>query len=226
MRRNVLAGAWALAVACSCLATPPALAQTGGKISVSYGPSAFPGLQTRLQQRQVLQELAQFLSPLRLPRNLEITTRDCGSQHHPYVTGGPVTICYDLINQIEQAAAKIAPQNQTEQQRVLVGSFIEVALHETAHAIFDILQVPIWGREEDAADRLAALIMVEFGEDMERTAIVGTAELFEYSAKTGKTWTGSDFADTGSPDAQRYYNYLCIGAAADRLNFGKFMDAE
>jgi hypothetical protein len=70
MRRNVLAGAWALAVACSCLATPPALAQTGGKISVSYGPSAFPGLQTRLQQRQVLQELAQFLSPLRLPRNL------------------------------------------------------------------------------------------------------------------------------------------------------------
>jgi hypothetical protein len=221
-----LAAAWALAVAWSCVATPPAMAQTRGKISVSYEPSVFLGLQTRLQQRQVLQELAQFLSPLRLPRDLEIKTRDCGTQHHPYVTGGPVTICYELINQIEQAAAKIAPQNPADQQRVLVGSFIEVALHETAHAIFDILQVPIWGRAEDAADRLAALIMVEFGEDMERTAIIGTVELFEYSAKTGKTWTGSDFADTGSPDAQRYYNYLCIGAAADPLNFGNWMDAE
>jgi hypothetical protein len=131
-----------------------------------------------------------------------------------------------LINQIQQAAAKIAPQDQAEQLRVLVGSFIEIALHETAHAIYDIFQVPIWGREEDGADRLAALIMVEFGEDMERTAIIGTVELFEYSAKTGKTWTGSDFADTGSPDAQRYYNYLCIGAAADPLNFGGWMDAE
>jgi hypothetical protein len=76
-----------------------------------------------------------------------------------------------LINQIQQAAAKIAPQDQAEQLRVLVGSFIEIALHETAHAIYDIFQVPIWGREEDGADRLAALIMVEFGEDMERTAI-------------------------------------------------------
>jgi hypothetical protein len=226
MRRNLLAATWGLAVAWTCVAMPSATAQTTGKITVSYEPSVFLGLQTRLQQRQVLQELAQFLSPLRLPRNLEIRTQDCGAQHRPYVTGGPVAICYELINQIEQTAAKIAPQNQTEQQRVLMGSFIEIALHETAHAIFDILQVPIWGRAEDAADRLAALIMVEFGEDMERTAIIGTVELFEYSANTGKTWTGSDFADTGSPDAQRYYNYLCIGAAADPLNFGNWMDAE
>jgi hypothetical protein len=226
MKRTLVAAALALLVAWPGAALAPAVAQTKARITYQYEPSVFLGLQTRMQQRQVLQELAQFLSPLRLPRDLKLVTQDCGAQTRPYVTGGPVTICYELINQIEQAAAKIAPQDQAEQQRVLTGSVIEVALHETAHAIFDILQVPIWGREQDAADRLAALIMVEFGEDMERTAIIGAAELFEYSAKTGKTWTGSDFADTGSPDAQRYYNYLCIGAAADTLNFGNWLDAE
>jgi Putative metallopeptidase len=223
MKRPLLAAALALVVSC-CAVSAPAVAQTKGKVTVKYETSLFLGIQTRMQQRQVLQELAQFLSPLRLPRDLQIVTQDCGAQSRPYVTGGPVTICYELINQIEETAAKIAPQDQAE--RVVTGSFIEVALHETAHAIFDIFQVPIWGRAEDAADRLAALIMVEFGEDMERTAIIGAAELFEYSAKTGKTWTGSDFADTGSPDAQRYYNFLCIGAAADPLNFGGWMDAQ
>jgi hypothetical protein len=30
--------------------------------------------------------------------------------------------------------------------------------------------IPIWGRAPDAADRLAALIMVEFGEDVAESA--------------------------------------------------------
>jgi hypothetical protein len=33
-------------------------------------------------------------------------------------------------------------------------------LHEAAHYVFDVLEVPIAGREEDAADRLAALLMM------------------------------------------------------------------
>ena len=33
-------------------------------------------------------------------------------------------------------------------------------LHETGHAAFDIFQVPLFGREEDAADLFAAYIML------------------------------------------------------------------
>jgi len=91
----------------------------------------------------------------------------------------------------------------------------------TARAIFDILEVPVWGREKDAADRLAALIMTQFGEDVSRTTIVGTASLFMWS---DKAWTGSDFSDTGSPDYQRFYNYVCIAFAAAPLQFGDLVD--
>ena len=32
---------------------------------------------------------------------------------------------------------------------------MQAMLHEMAYAVFDVLQVPVWGREADAADKLA-----------------------------------------------------------------------
>jgi len=37
--------------------------------------------------------------------------------------------------------------------------------------------------------------------------------------KSEKTWTGSQFADVNSPEAQRYFNYLCMAYGGDPVNF-------
>lgn len=210
-----------------CAAASPAMAQDHVRPSPfldvssdSYkkpADSRFLPIYDRLQQRQVLEELRDFLTPLRLPRELKVMTEQCGAQTRPYVSGGPVTICYELVERIGQFAREISPQDTDAQNRAITGAFIQATLHETAHAIFDILDIPIWGRAADAADRLAALIMVEFGEDVARIGINATIGLFKWSADAGKPWTGSDFASTESPDAQRYFNYLCIAVAADPL---------
>jgi len=224
MKRTPCAAAVALCLTLPLVAAATALAQVQppkGSVTVEYGPSKnFPTVAAKLKQRMVLDELQQFLVALRLPKTLTITAKDCGAQTLPYQAGGPVTICYDLISLIEQQAQKVYPQDTGSQNLVVVGATIEAVLHETAHGIFDILQIPIWGREDDAADRLAALMMMQFGEDMEKVTIYGTTTLFKSLASSQKTWTGSDFADTASPDAQRYYNYLCIAAGADPALFG------
>src|SRR5205823_9091953 len=75
------------------------------------------------------------------------------------------------------------------------------------HAVFDILDIPIWGREDDAADRLGGFLMVQFGRDVALTTLMGTAHFFDVS---DHTWTGSDFSDVRSTEAQRFFNYLCI----------------
>jgi hypothetical protein len=199
----------------------PAPSGSAAKVTVEYDASAhFPAVAGRLKQRMVLEELQQFLAPLRLPKDLKIVAKDCGAQTLPYPAGGPVTICYDLIDTIEQQAQKVYPQDTGSQGVIVVGATVEAIMHETAHGIFDVLQIPIWGREDDAADRLAALMMMQFGEDMEKVTIYGSTALFKALATAQKTWTGSDFADTASPDAQRYYNYLCIAAGADPGLFG------
>jgi hypothetical protein len=168
-----------------------------------------------LTKRKVLEELREFLTPLKLPRKLVVKLEECGAPYREYNAGGPATICYEVVGQIVQIANKANPDLRDS---VIEGTFVQAVLHEVAHAVIDILQVPVWGRMNDAADRLAAFIMMNFGDEVARRTIIGTAVFFELS---GKTWTGSEFADLRSPEAQRYFNYLCIayGGAPKTFEF-------
>jgi hypothetical protein len=176
---------------------------------------AYEPIYNRLRERKVLEALKQFLAPLRLPQKLTVQTDQCGASSRPYQPQGPVTICYELVDQIEKVAARM---DANARSSVVVGAFIETTLHEVAHAVFEILQFPIWGRRGDAADQLAALVMLQFGEELAVRTITGTARFF---AASEKTWTGSAFADASSPEEQRFYNYLCIafGGAPKSFEF-------
>ena len=168
---------------------------------------AFKPIYERLKGRQVLEELSAFMAPMSLTRKLAVKIEECGKMSEPYQRRGAVAICYEYIAEIE----RLAPTDKTAlgvtRQVALAGAFIQVVLHEMAHAVFDILEVPVWGREEDAADKLAGFIMLQFGKDVALTTLTGTAHFFEAS---DHAWTGSDFSDVRSPEAQRFYNYLCI----------------
>jgi hypothetical protein len=194
------------------LQTAPAAAQApaalqNSQIEIAYVPPGnanYRPIYDRLKKLEVLEELKQFLVPLRLPRKLTVQVDQCGAATRPYKPGGPATICYELVEQIERVAAKTDP---TMRETVIVGTFVQAMLHEVAAAVLDVLQVPVWGRREDAADRLSGFIMLQFGEEVARQTVIGTGIFFEAS---DKTWTGSKFADVSSPDPQRYFNFLCM----------------
>ena len=59
----------------------------------------------RLKTRAVLERMQAFLAPLRLPQPLNLVTAECGGQIElPYQPDAPVTICYEYVALIEQAA--------------------------------------------------------------------------------------------------------------------------
>jgi hypothetical protein len=174
-----------------------------------------------LRVRRPLEEIQTLLAPLRLPRPIKIEVDSCGAERRPYLPGGPVTICYELIDAIQKTADAIKG-NDGLKQTVVVGTFTQVVLHELAYGIFDALQVPVWGRIDDAADRLAAFVLLQFSGQVAHTAMVGSAEFFLLSRKT---WTGSAFADADSPEGQRFYNFLCIAYGGDQLDFGGWAQA-
>jgi len=190
----------------------------GGRVQVSYeGPSdaQLRPIYEGLKRRQVLERLQAFLSPLRLPKDLKVQTAQCGADTKRYQPDGPATVCYELVAHVTAEALKNTADRR-EQVIIIDGTFVEAVLHEVAYAVFDILQVPVWGRKDDAADRLAALLMLQFDEQVAVTTIIGTAKLFEM---TNHTWTGTDFASETSPEAQRFYNYLCVAYGGDPLTF-------
>jgi hypothetical protein len=175
----------------------------------------------------VLEELAEFLAPLRLPRKLNVTLAECGTESRPYQPGGSVTVCYEYVHELEKFAEKIPEGQRTtrgvSREDAVVGAFVQAVLHETSEAAFDMLAVPVWGREEDAADKLAGFLMLQFGTDIARQLLNGAAFFFEAS---DQTWTGSDFADVRGTPAQRFYNYLCVAYGGDQKAFRDFVAAD
>src|SRR5262245_51436103 len=64
--------------------------------------SALQPIRERLQKRLVLEQLKQFLAPLRLPQKLAVHFDQCGGPARAYKSPGPSSICYELIDQIEK----------------------------------------------------------------------------------------------------------------------------
>lgn len=183
--------------------------------------SVFRPIYDELKRRHVLEELQRFMSPLRLPRKVLVKTDQCGTDTSPYRTGQPVVVCYEYVARIVKLAPAVATPGGISRENVIIGAFVQFVLHQMSYAVFDVLQVPVWGREHDAADRLAAFIMLQFGKDFAVRTITGAVWFFEASQRT---WTGSDFARETTPALQRFYNYLCIAYGSDPETFAPIVN--
>ena len=209
------------ALACAILHATPAAAQAApvaaAQIQVRYETTAkFTAVRDLLQRHKVLEKAQLFMSPLRLPRALTLRSAQCGAPSVPYDSEkGIITICYEAIAGI-QDVAKGAASDPDELAALVTGGIVEEVLHRMAVAILQELDVPVWGREEDAADLLGAFLMLKFDERIAKVAIIGAARLF-ISATTalGKV----DYVSELSPPAQRFYNFLCIAYGGEPLDF-------
>jgi hypothetical protein len=224
VRATVLACAatWSVAI------TTPAAAQGSPELRnsqietvyVEPKDTAFTPIYERLRKRRVLEQLELFLAPLRLPRKVQVKIDQCGAPFADYKPGGPVTICYEYIDQIE----KLAPGGPvlfgsawiTTRDDALVGAVVITVLHEVAHAVFDLLKVPVWGREDDAADKVAGFIVLQFGKEVAWRTITGVAWFLSQASENARV----NYADIRPATAQRFYNILCIAYGSDTKTFG------
>jgi hypothetical protein len=208
------------------------------KIQVDYYAPRNPALQPlyeKLQQRKVLEELGQFLAPVSWPKTLRLIVKQCPRSGTPTPAAFydyneySLTVCYQLFDDLKLAAGTTAPGGSNASfatpQEVIVGGLIGVVLHEAARATFDMLQVPILGSDEDAADQLAGLIGLQFGPDVARAVIKGTYLLwntYDHSMRTRNL--PYNFASKSSLAPQRADNILCIAYGGQSAIFKDFVD--
>ena len=65
----------------------------------------------------------------------------------------------------------------------MFGQIFYAIAHEMGHAIFDLLDVPIFGRAEDAADGFATYMMLELGKRDAQRMILGAAYSYKENIK-------------------------------------------
>jgi hypothetical protein len=223
----VLVITWKVLV--SEIVTPVQVASPrSSQVSVSYVAPRDPAHQPiyeHLKELRFLEKLQEFLSPFQLPRILLVKVEGCDGRPDASYENDTIVVCYEYIDQLwgtiplETTPAGLTPVD------ALVGPLFDTCLHEFAHAMFDMLRVPVLGREEDAADQVSAYIMLNLGKLEARRLIGGTAYAYktEFEAATAPPAV-KQFADAHGAPAQRFYNLLCIAYGADAQLFGDMVE--
>lgn len=210
-------------LAAPAMAAPPGELKPN-RVRWEYVPPKNPAHQyihDRLVQRRALERLSEFLSPLRLPRDLLLRLEGCDGVVNAFYENAVASVCYEYIEYIYSNAPKAPDTGGLTPQDALIGPTVDVFLHEVGHAVFDLLEVPVLGREEDAADMFAAYLQLQFASEEARVLILGNAFIGRKEAQeTMVQKLGvKDFAKEHGLPAQRYYNFLCMAYGFDKVLF-------
>jgi hypothetical protein len=171
----------------------------------------------RLRAMRILERLSEYLSPLRLPRPLTLKVQGCDGRINAYYWDYEVMVCYEYFDSLLKVAPEVPTPEGLTRREALAGMTADVFLHETGHAVFDMLQIPFLGREEDAADEFSAYFLLHRAKDDARRLILGVAYLGSEQAQQemANITQLSQFADVHELPAQRYFNVLCMAYGED-----------
>ena len=144
-----------------------------------------------------------------LPRDGAVLISECGRIDAYYDPKAPgVVVCYELAEHFESLFKGRA--SGAELERMVTGAVFFAFLHELGHALVDQLQMPITGKEEDAVDQLASVILIESGSGIEMALDGGRAFLLN----DAKGYSGNEFWSEHSFEKQRYYAIVCMAYVA------------
>jgi len=205
----------------------PAAQEELGRIHIEYvlpEKAAHQKTYEAVKNRRVLERVQEIFSPFRLPEDVYIKALGCEGRPNTYFDREEdrptVKLCYEYLKSIHDKMPKKPTKAGIAPREVMVGQFLFAAAHELGHALFDVYNIPIFGRQEDAADQFATYFILQFGGERARRLILGAAYSYRGFVKqlTGNPKVtlplGSFSSDHGQPE-QRFYNLICIAYGYD-----------
>lgn len=210
----------------------------GPAFDYAYLAPASPELQpiyARVRDADLLRRLPEVQSidgRLLLPRRLRFVTSECGEFGAFYrPDAGDVVLCYETLQALyergreQQNAGGLGGDYPLRYTRANVRFIV---LHETGHALIDMLDLPVTGRQEDAVDQLAAILMLHFaGADETPEQVIENLRMaadWMLSLSTG-AYDLDAYADEHALGEQRYFNLQCLIYGTDPINYAGIVDA-
>jgi hypothetical protein len=164
-------------------------------IEITYAEPVNPlhrNLHDVLRQHEALEKVQAILSPFRLPRTVAMRVQGCNGEAEAWYENAAITVCYEYLDEVWRSAPNDRASTGIDRIDAIVGPLVDVFLHEFGHALFDLLAIPVLGREEDAADQVAAFLMLQFQREEARRLIRGTAHLYRTWVRQGPWFNRTD----------------------------------
>ncbi|EUJ11286.1 hypothetical protein Meth11DRAFT_2126 [Methylophilaceae bacterium 11] len=181
-------------------------------------------LMQELQKNMVFDGIVESVDP-----RLQIEAKECGQANAFYSRSQTkIILCYEYMKQSDAVIDYLYPYpRETIQNRSLLktGVFMGVLMHELGHAIVHLKDVPVLGNQEDAADSIATIIMLELAKkspQQGKTMIVGSLAHDWGTRQNGvaKMILSKDlYADEHPLNEQRVFNRICLAYGSNPALF-------
>jgi hypothetical protein len=172
------------------------------------------------RRQKLFERIGAIARLVRLPTRLTYRLKECGGSANAWYDPATrnVTLCLELIAGIVGLAPRQASARGVSREQAIRGPVAQILLHETSHALFDLLHVPVLGREEDAADQVASLLLLHLAPGNARDILEGSAYFFVTLGKQEALNEGS-FANAHGLSWQRFYNLACLAYGSDQRRY-------
>ncbi|MCS5420881.1 MULTISPECIES: DUF4344 domain-containing metallopeptidase [Psychrilyobacter] len=117
-----------------------------------------------------------------------------------------IVITYDFVMEVRE---RFKDEYEKEWEIYAKDSIEHTFYHELGHALVDLLNIPVLGKEEDAVDDFGIIMLILTSEDGEERAI-SAAELFFMEGMEVEEYSSEDLMDEHSLDDQRGYRSLSL----------------
>jgi len=97
-------------------------------------------------------------------------------------------------------------------------------LHELGHALIAELKIPVLGREEDAADQLATILLLASRDGL-RGSLIQKVRSIGIELRIEAVEDEVTYWDSHSPAIQRFYNILCLAYGMNPEPFAGFVES-
>ncbi len=167
--------------------------------------------QKELQEEKVLEGIVTDLNQtFALPTNVYVTFTECDEVNAFYdPETHKLSICYELIENYYEIFAK-HEKSQDALDDAVVGAIIHTFYHELGHALIDIYDLPITGKEEDAVDQLSTFLLTDGTAAGEKAAIDGARAFYLEAQEHDTDIDELAYWDEHSLNLQRFYNIICL----------------
>jgi hypothetical protein len=202
------------------------------RLRIEYIPPKNPEHQSiydLVKERGALETVQKLFSPFRLPADLTVMTIGCDGVANAWYEmkdGRPtVNICYEYLASLVKYAPKETTPAGVTHSDAIVGQLLFVVAHEMGHALFELLEIPVFGREEDAADQFAAYFILRLGNERAPALIGGAAYAYQgfmkdFAENPKIAVPLETFSSTHGAPEERFYNLLCTAYGSDPDRFG------
>lgn len=120
---------------------------------------------------------------------------------------------------------ELTEEQATEADQFTLNNAIATVFHEAGHMLVSEFSLPVLGKEEDAVDGLAVLLLLEAEDEDFNSAVEDWANVWFLSAGTKEDEEDMAFWDSHGLDEQRAYATVCMMMGKDQKRFKDFADS-